>query len=117
MKAPYENRFERWFYPLGAIVAIALAVHDGQALSRQTSVAPQPVSVPMRIADVEHAFWQCDYAGTKQAMPFKPGDPCMSVAEALQIQKFGGDAGQMRAWWRDNKSAAYAAYDKLNLDE
>jgi hypothetical protein len=117
MNSPYESRFERWFYPVGAILAIALAVHDGQALSRQAPAAAQTVQVPARIADLEQAFWRCDYAGAKRAMPFASGDACMTVAETLQARKFGGDFGAMRAWWRENKPAAYAAYDQLNLDD
>ena len=113
-KARKSGAFERWFYPLAAAGAIALAVHDGAAFApARERAAPTPMPASMSIAELERTFWQCDYLGATRAMPFAPTDPCLSVAETLEVRKFGGDFGAMRKWWRQNRTAAYAAYEKL----
>lgn len=52
---------------------------------------------------LERAFWLCDHTATVQGIDATPIVACTGVFEALKERKFGGDFGELLAWWRANK--------------
>jgi hypothetical protein len=54
-------------------------------------------------ADLESAFWTCDYVATLRGVEFTPIEQCASAYTRLKDYKFGGDFGAMLDWWRANK--------------
>ncbi|HET9653353.1 MAG TPA: hypothetical protein VFP36_14225 [Usitatibacter sp.] len=92
----------------GALVAtawvsgFALADDDGAAISLPSSRAQAS------LAQLEDAFWFCDYVATTQGVAAAPRAACRYVTEEVKRQKFGGDFDRFLQWWRDNKAAEYA---------
>ncbi|MGE5095130.1 MAG: hypothetical protein ACM3SO_08320 [Betaproteobacteria bacterium] len=60
------------------------------------------------LAQLESAFWLCDYVATNQGVTATPRAACRYVTEELKRQKFDGDFDRFIEWWRDNKAAEYA---------
>ena len=52
---------------------------------------------------LERAFWVCDHRATTHGVDATPVGACTAVFEALKENKFGGDFGELLAWWRQNK--------------
>ena len=101
----------------GAIWLAAIAVWMTPALCvahtcTEADVAPRPL-VAVRVAaldraDLEEAFWSCDYTATTSGMHATPVDLCSAVYEELKERKFGGDFKQLLEWWRRNKPEEHA---------
>jgi len=78
--------------------------------------APAP-TVARGVADLEKAFWVCDYIATNRGVDHTPADVCAAVTEDLKNEKFQGDFEAMVAWWRDNKVAEHQVmqeHERLN---
>ena len=85
------------------------------ALADQTTpiaVASPHVQAP---ADLEQAFWACDYIATTHGVQAAPVALCSEVTAALQEQKFGGDFGRLLEWWQQNKPAQHARLKPAEL--
>jgi hypothetical protein len=67
-------------------------------------------SVPAAVlpADLEHAFWVCDFVGTTYGVYAAPVALCSEVTTALQEQKFGGNFAQFLEWWGQNKTVEHS---------
>lgn len=118
MFANKNERFTRRTI-VAAVHALALAAGAGAyvALADDSSprrTAPMPMVAPAA-EDLEQAFWSCDYVGTTYGVQAAPVAFCADVTQALREQKFGGDFDQMLQWWRQNKPAAHAAIESLQL--
>jgi hypothetical protein len=66
-----------------------------------------PASVQLRLADLEKAFWVCDYTATTHGVESTPIALCTAVYAALKEQKFGGDFAALLQWWRENRDVEY----------
>ena len=66
--------------------------------------------VPIELADLEKAFWICDYDATTYGVGNVDTETCLTVTESLKNAKFGGDVEALVDWWRDQK---YAVHDSL----
>jgi hypothetical protein len=67
-------------------------------------------------AALENAFWACDVAATRDALPLSAGAQCAIVSDALKERRFEGDFERLLAWWRDNKAREHAARDEGAAD-
>jgi hypothetical protein len=76
--------------------------------ARESVRAPAPAAMP---ADLERAFWLCDYAGTTGSVDTGTAMACSTITEELKIQKFNGDFDAMLAWWRENKPGEHQAIE------
>ena len=68
-------------------------------------------------ADLEKAFWVCDYIATTRGVEHTPADVCVAVTEDLKNGKFEGDFEALVVWWRDNKVAEHQGlreHERLN---
>jgi hypothetical protein len=109
--AATESNGVRSALSFGAAVCIgALAVLGAGVGARQESVAMLPApaqTVARSVADLEKAFWVCDYVATTRGVEHTPADVCVAVTEDLKNGKFEGDFEALVAWWRDNKVAEH----------
>jgi hypothetical protein len=84
----------------GAYVAFA---------DESTPVSAVPVAPAAALpADLENAFWVCDFVGTTYGVSAAPVALCSEVTTALQEQKFGGDFAQFLEWWGQNKTVEHS---------
>jgi hypothetical protein len=75
-----------------------------QERTAQSLETPAPAATP---ADLESAFWLCDYIGTTQSVDSGAGVACSVITEELKNKNFGGDFDAMVAWWREKKPAEH----------
>jgi hypothetical protein len=61
------------------------------------------------MADLESAFWRCDYAATQSALDASSAQSCAEVHETLKQRKFGGDFARLLTWWGQHKPAVFLA--------
>ena len=61
------------------------------------------------VAELERAFWRCDYEATQRALDVGTAAQCGEIAEAFKARRFGGDFGALLAWWRHHKDAEHLA--------
>jgi hypothetical protein len=85
---------------LAACCALASAVR-GEPLPSARTDAPDVSGIPPAV--LERAFWICDHTATVHGVDATPIAACTRVFEALKDTKFGGDFGELLAWWRENK--------------
>ena len=98
-----------------SLVATLLAASIGAATGglhaasapepQRLSIAPASRYATASVADLEKAFWVCDYLATTEGI----GDPltCSLVSEALKERRFSGDLDSLLSWWRQNKVAQH----------
>ena len=60
-------------------------------------------------ADLEKAFWACDYSATTLGVTGGEGATCGVIYEDLKRSKFGGDFQAFLRWWQQNKAAEHQA--------
>lgn len=76
------------------------------AAAAETSKATTPETLPL--AELEKAFWYCDFVATTQGMrAVGPIAACSVVVERLKKEKFGENYEEYLAWWRRNKPAEH----------
>ena len=78
------------------------------AFADETTPVAVTASSVQTPADLEQAFWACDYIGTTRGLQAAPVAFCSEVTAALQEQKFDGDFGRLLEWWKQNKPAQHA---------
>ena len=84
---------------LAAMLAAAAAT--ARAEPPRDAAAP-PVEDAM--ADLERAFWACDYLATTEGLLAAPLAACRHVNDEIRRVKFAGDLDALLAWWRANKA-------------
>jgi hypothetical protein len=98
----------RW-YAAAAVVALGvIAAHGEDAVEPQASPVSHTSAIALSKADLEEAFWVCDYVGTTRGLDAAPGELCAALYSELKSTKFGGDFEQLLAWWQQNKAAEHA---------
>ena len=55
------------------------------------------------LAELEMAFWLCDYIATTRGVEATPIATCSAVYDELKTVKFSGDFGELLDWWKENK--------------
>jgi hypothetical protein len=63
----------------------------------------------LRMADLEKAFWICDYTATTSGVQATPVAACSAITDALKNEKFGGDFFELHTWWQRNKTREHEA--------
>ena len=63
-------------------------------------------------ADLEKAYWDCDFATTQTMLGGDEAMYCSQIFEKLKADKFGGDFDKFMAYWRENKKREHAARTK-----
>jgi hypothetical protein len=94
--------------PTLAVVAIAAALSCGSAGAQQSSRAPVLGAVQLAsadLADLETAFWTCEYAATTRGNANI--ENCTAIYAALKSRKFEGDFDGLLQWWQQNRDAMY----------
>jgi hypothetical protein len=97
------------------IIATVCALSVGASAARADEAGMQPTHIApamqartgASLAQLERAFWQCDYAATVGGVDATPVALCSVITDDLKQQKFGGDFLEMLGWWRSNKSAEH----------
>lgn len=89
-----------------AIAVVPAHADDG---SRQAKFTPD------KIADLEKAFWVCDYAGTNGMVGADEAAACIAITDQVKRTKFDGDFDRLVAWWRLNKVAQHQDLDRINI--
>jgi hypothetical protein len=95
-----------------AVTALAAALVAGGASAEQSNGAHSvpPVEVPSAgLADLEGAFWACDYIATTRGTANVDITACTAVYDAMKERKFGGDFDKLLAWWQQNKVVRHDA--------
>jgi len=93
---------------MGALAVVGAYLAGGW--SQPISAAPQaaePRTMVLTSADLEKAFWICDYTATEKGVNATPIDVCSKVTEDLKNEKFHGDFEELTNWWRQNKLIAH----------
>ena len=83
---------------LNAIVLLGCAV---------VAETPAPAPEAATTAELESAFWACDYVATTRGVQATPAAACRLATESLKREKFGGSFPAMVEWWRVNKAARH----------
>ena len=91
-----------------ALIALTGAQACGDAWAQSSPGRPVPVSVQpayLKPADLETAFWNCEYAATTHRDA--NFEFCSAVYDALKQRKFDGDLARLLDWWQQNKQTAF----------
>jgi hypothetical protein len=102
-----------------AVVLTALAAGAGGAHAQQRQDASHEataIATTLAVADLEKAFWICDYVATTGAVATLDAVLCHAVYDRLKAERFGGDFERLLAWWRANKVAEHRKLDALASD-
>ncbi|SRR5258706_16427163 len=94
---------------VAALIAATLSFSSHRVLSEEL-LRPGAASVAlanMSLADLEDAFWTCDYIATTRG-PVGDVARCTAVYDALKARKFVGDYDELVRWWWQNKPARFA---------
>ena len=89
---------------MGALAVVGAYVAGGWP--QQSSAAlpeAEPPAAVLSVADLEKAFWICDYTATEKGVNATPVDICVKVTEDLKNEKFHGDFEDLTNWWRQHK--------------
>jgi len=75
-------------------------------------VAPpsaEEIAAAMQPADLEKAFWLCDYTATTRGIDATPIAICSAVWDEFKQTRFAGSFEDLLAWWRVHKVAQHEA--------
>ncbi|MES2564272.1 MAG: hypothetical protein V4637_16320 [Pseudomonadota bacterium] len=108
-------RFHHLFHKKSAawLLAIAALIGPGTATAQQWPTSPRlshDRAVMLQTADLERAFWMCDYTATVRGVYATPVETCAAITDELEQHKFNGSFEELLAWWQFNKPAEH---DKL----
>jgi hypothetical protein len=84
---------------------------DARARDRREASSAPVALAHVTLADIEDAFWTCDYVATTRG-PVGDLERCSAVYDALKELKFGGDFGQLVLWWSRHKLAEHARIEE-----
>src|SRR5947208_2103017 len=73
------------------------------AQTEVSEASPDVTADAMTLAQLESAFWVCDYVATIGGVDATPIETCSAVYDELKALKFSGDFTELLAWWKDNK--------------
>ena len=68
-----------------------------------------------KTAEIEKAFWVCDYAGTHGMVGGDQAVACVAITDELKRAKFDGDFDRLVAWWRLNKVARHQELYRVKI--
>lgn len=98
-----------------AASTLALALCGGATAQQQDPAAALQVHVArVNLADLEEAFWMCEYVAATHGAGAEQIVTCSAVYDALKERKFAGDFDGLLAWWRQNKPAQLARLAALD---
>jgi hypothetical protein len=89
-------------------LTLALLFNSADAPAGDAPLSP-PASAAFAaapLADIEEAFWMCDYIATTRGRTADV-ERCGAVYDALRARKFGGDFDQLVLWWSRHKAAQH----------
>lgn len=92
--------------PVRALLAAAAALLALTAPTLATSATPLS---PPELAALKRNYLACDRAASQRLLGFDEATACSHVSEALLQHGFGGDFGELLAWWRGAKAQAEVA--------
>lgn len=99
---------------MAAGVLLATALASGFALADDAGTPPATLDIDeASLADLENAFWFCDYVATTEGVVAAPRAACRYVTEEVERRKFDGDFNQFLQWWRDNKATEHARIRRI----
>jgi len=67
-------------------------------------------------AELELAFWACDYIATTRGVEATPVAICSAVYDELKAVKFAGDFSELLDWWKLNKAVEHQKIASEELD-
>jgi hypothetical protein len=108
------SRLARTF---GVAAAVAIGASAGLGVAQEPAPeAPKQEEekklTTAELAEVEEAFWLCDYVSTNVGVRATPMRTCLMVTEALKDEKFDGDFNAFVAWWNENKTVEHERLEK-----
>lgn len=92
------------------LLAVAALGGSGVTPAQQWPTSPQRShdrGVMLQTADLERAFWMCDYTATLRGVYATPVETCAAITDELKGHKFNGSFEDMLAWWQFNKPAEH----------
>ncbi|HEU0201484.1 MAG TPA: hypothetical protein VFR86_13750 [Burkholderiaceae bacterium] len=102
VRAPAHRARQLW--KILALTVLTCASGAQAQTSQQVPAAVAPELVRIKLADLEHAFWFCDYTATTERAAAANITTCAAVYDALKQRKFNGDIDKLFAWWQQNKA-------------
>lgn len=54
-------------------------------------------------AEIEIAFWDCEFAATQGVLELSEAAACSRIYEYLKKAKFLGDFDRFLVWWQENR--------------
>jgi hypothetical protein len=99
---------------LAALAAVSMTL-SGNASAQEDSVrsAAGTQTAQVRLADLEHSFWVCDYLAALHGVTEGLTVHCVAIYDELKGRKFGGDFDGLLSWWQQNKPARHASLGAL----
>lgn len=97
---------------LTKIAALAALVGAFGSAWADETIGTQSVTARVasaELADLEEAFWICDYTASIHGTSGTDTAACTAVYEAVKERKFGGDFDKLLDWWRQHKPARHEA--------
>jgi hypothetical protein len=93
------------------IPAMLLSIAAG-SLGCAAVPEPPPAAAAADTAELERAFWACDYVATTRGVSATPIAACRHATESLKREKFGGSFPALLEWWRDNKEGEHRKVER-----
>jgi hypothetical protein len=93
-----------------------IGLRSVQAQAAVASTTREATAGARSISELESAFWACDYVATTRGVDATPVAICGAVYDELKTLKFGGDFGELLAWWRQNKPAEHERLEREERD-
>lgn len=107
--------------PLGVLAIAAISsvlatlASPASAQVSHPALAPHLVQVAeISLADLEEAFWVCDYVATTKGVSDGLVSVCGAAYDELKQRKFGGDSDHLVRWWQQNKPKQHARLHALD---
>lgn len=97
-----------------ALLFVALLAHAVAFQPAQAGDASLNLATIKKAAELETAFWACDYAGTNGMVGADQAAACIAITDELKRSKFDGDFDRLVAWWRQNKIAQHQALERVS---
>ncbi len=96
---------------LPALCAVAIVAACGSASATEHRAPPGLQAAPVGVAslaELEHAFWVCDYLATTRRASEVLIDICTDAYDELKERRFGGDFDALLLWWQQNRRVRHA---------
>ena len=106
-----KRRHACWWAAAWMVAFLVVSVFHDSAVAAEGPPTPMSNATASQLADLEHAFWTCDYIATTRGVHVTPVDVCSAVTDELREQKFQGDFLDMLEWWQRHKLAQHASFE------